>query len=162
MIVGIDGGKPPKLVFAWRETAERWNTDGAPPAHVFSLAAAEKPEGVIRKGRTPASIVSPAGWGMAALFAVQAELRLWIPVNDWKNKLFPGRANVKKEIFCANIVQLLRLEGLDPKDGHDQDQIDAIGIAEAASRLTPKELKSYAVSFRTDPRTVAIRARERR
>jgi hypothetical protein len=50
-------------------------------------------------------------------------------------------------VFCGNIVQAFSLKGLDPRDENDQDVIDAIGIAEAASLFTRKELKRWAVMW---------------
>jgi hypothetical protein len=156
-VCGIDGGKPPKTVFAFQSESDfgtrhgRWNTWRRPPVSHFDLIAAEKPEGVIREYRTPASVISPAGWGMAGLFSVPITpdgMRVWIPTKAWKSKLFGGAFwNAKKEVFCGNIVQAFSLKGLDPRDENDQDVIDAIGIAEAASLFTRKELKRWAVMW---------------
>lgn len=146
MIVGIDPGKPPKTVFAWVDGGNLIY-GSQPPLGRFSLAVAEKPAGVIRVNRTPASVVSPAFWGGAALFSVQADQRAWIPVEDWKRKLLGSAWNMKKAVACANIVQLLKLKDLDPEDDSDQDIIDACGIREAASRFTRKEIKKWLVSW---------------
>jgi hypothetical protein len=152
--VGIDPGKPPKTVFATnicgRGTWGTWLRFRAPISGLITLAIAEKPAGVIRQGRTPASVVSPAGWGMAALFSVQLApdgMRVWIPMEEWKNKLIPNGARMKKEAFCANLVQMFKLEGLDPEKDADQDEIDAVGIAEAGLRFTWKELRKWAVHW---------------
>lgn len=150
MIVGIDGGKPPKLKLATR-TLDGWHVAQAPFPSVALLAAAEKPEGIIREHRTPASVISPAGWGMAGLFAQPAETRVWLPTEFWKTKLRLGPWNTPKVVFCNQIVTYFRLEGLNPRDDSDQDDIDAIGIAIAASRMTEKEIKKYAVSFKESP-----------
>lgn len=157
-VCGIDPGKPPKTVFAhnafgrgsWSHTPE-WLTERKPPCSLFDLVIAEKPEGVIREYRTPASVISPAGWGMAALFSVPVMpdgMRVWIPTKAWKSKLFGERFwNAKKAVFCANIVQAFKLTGLDPENEKDQDAIDAIGVAEAGSRFTRKELKTWLVKW---------------
>lgn len=157
MICGIDGGKPPKTVFAhnnpeeWGLAQGLWFYSRTPPVSHFDLVVAEKPEGVIREYRTPASVISPAGWAMAGLFSVPITpdgMRVWIPTKQWKAKLFGGAFwNAKKSVFCANICQEFKLTGLDPEDENDQDVIDAIGIAEAASRFTRKELKKWRVAF---------------
>lgn len=161
MICGIDGGKPPKTVFAHDAGHEtngatcsvqnKWIATRRPPFSHFDLVAAEKPEGVIREYRTPASVISPAGWGMAGLFSVPITpdgMRVWIPTKAWKSKLLGGAFwNAKKDVFCANIVQAFSLKGLDPRDENDQDVIDAIGIAEAVSLFSRKELKRWAVMW---------------
>lgn len=143
MILGIDPGAPPKTAFAWRDPELGWQTSLVPPAGVFLVAAAEKPAGVIREKRTPASVVSPAFWGGAALFSVQAELRVWLPVEMWKRKLLGSAWNMKKEAACENIREMLRL----PADW-SLDQLDACGVAHAASLMTAKELKGFTVRWK--------------
>jgi hypothetical protein len=151
---GIDPGAPPKTVFAhngfghgsWSHST-KWMTERRPPCSVFTLAIAEKPAGVIRANRTPASVVSPAGWGMAALFSVEAEMRCWVPVEDWKRKLLGSAWNMKKEVACASFVQMFKLTGLDPKNESDQDVIDAIAIGEAGALFTRRELKKWIVKW---------------
>jgi hypothetical protein len=151
---GIDPGKPPKTVFATNMYGDgtwgKWLRTRQPPAGLFSLAIAEKPTGVIRNNRTPASVVSPAGWGMAALFSVQLApdgMRVWIPVEDWKRKLLGSAWNMKKENACRNFVEMFKLVGLDPDNDSDQDEIDAVAIAEAGQRFTRKELKKWQVKW---------------
>ena len=157
-ICGIDPGRPPKTVFAHQSSLDgpdaltgRWHCARKPPASHFDLVIAEKPEGVIRASRTPASVMSPAGWGMAGLFSCNVTddgMRVWIPTKAWKSKLFGEPFwNAKKAVFCANIVQAFGLKGLDPEDDSDQDVIDAIGVAEAGSRFTRKELKAWLVRW---------------
>lgn len=155
---GIDGGKPPKTVFATNAGSTgagvtvrgRWLCSRQPPTCLFTLAIAEKPAGVIRKGRTPASVVSPAGWGMAALFSTPIApdgMRVWIPMEDWKRKLLGSAWNMRKDKACRNFVEMFRLTGLNPEDDADQDEIDAIAIGEAGQRFTRKELKKWQVKW---------------
>lgn len=149
--VGIDAGKPPKTVFAdnWGVLGQ-WMRTREPPPGLYTLAIAEKPTGVIRANRTPASVVSPAGWGMAGLFSVRLAsdgMRVWIPTEDWKRKLLGSAWNMKKASACANFVEMFKLKGLDPNDDADQDEIDAIAIAEAGQRFTRRELRKWAVSW---------------
>lgn len=151
---GIDGGKPPKTVFATNAfgpgTWGKWLRSRQPHTALFTLAIAEKPTGVIRANRTPASVVSPAGWGMAALFSTLLApdgMRVWIPVEDWKRKLLGSAWNMKKASACRNFVEMFKLEGLDPEDDADQDEIDAIAIGEAGQRFTRKELKKWQVKW---------------
>lgn len=155
-ICAIDPGKPPKTVFASSGLptgithGSRWFCARTPPPGVFDLLVAEKPDGVIRKDRTPASVISPAGWGMAALFSIQLAsdgLRLWLPMELWKEKIYRGGSRTKKSVFCAQIVKEFRLVGLDPEDDKDQDVIDAIGLAEAVTRFERKELKKWHVKW---------------
>lgn len=155
-ICAIDPGKPPKTVFAHTDLTgfraithgSRWAISRHPPPGAFDVAVAEKPEGVIRKNRTPASVVSPAGWGMAGLFSVQATRRYWVPTEAWKSRLFgKSFANAKKEVFCGNIIQRFQLHGLDPEADKDQDVIDAIGIAEAFLLFSEKEIKPWLVKW---------------
>lgn len=156
-VCGIDPGAPPKTVFAHKgcEFSEMvhggWHCARKPPVSHFDLIIAEKPEGVIRKDRTPASVISPAGWGMAGLFSVLITadgMRVWIPTKAWKSALF-GEAywNIKKANFCRWIIDAFKLTGLDPENESDQDVIDAIGVAEAGSRFTPRELKKWRVQW---------------
>jgi len=150
---GIDGGKPPKTVFACNHFAvphAKWTTFRQPPVSLFTLVIAEKPTGVIREDRTPASVVSPAGWGMAGLFSTPLApdgMRVWIPVEDWKRKLLGSAWNMKKESACRNFVEMFRLTGLDPENDADQDEIDAIAIGEAGQRFTRRELKKWLVKW---------------
>lgn len=155
-ICAIDPGKPPKTVFASNAYptgityGSRWFCGRTPPFGMFDIIAAEKPTGVIRGNRTPASVVSPAGWGMAGLFSVQLApdgLRCWIPMEDWKEKIYRGGSRTKKEVFCANLVKEFRLMGLDSENEKDQDVIDAIGLAEAVTRFDRKELKKWLVKW---------------
>jgi hypothetical protein len=151
-VVGIDPGKPPKTCFASR-IAERgelrgtWWVQRVPLVSRFDIAVAEKPAGVIRANRTPASVVSPAGWGMAALFSLNVETRLWVPVEDWKRKLLGSAWNMKKENACRNFVEMFKLTGLDPENERDQDEIDAVAIAEAVGLFTRKEIKEWLVKW---------------
>jgi hypothetical protein len=156
-ICAIDPGAPPKTVFAhnafgdgsWSHSIH-WYTERKPPASLFNIVAAEKPTGVIRKGRTPAAVVSPAGWGMAALFScsiVDGGLRLWVPMEAWKDKAYANGARTKKEVFCGWLVQDLRLTGLDPTKDRDQDMIEAIGLAETISKFSRKELTAWRVEW---------------
>lgn len=148
--VGIDAGRPPKTVFASNVCEQGWDRTRQPPCSAFTLAIAEKPTGVIRANRTPASVVSPAGWGMAGLFSVQLApdgMRVWMPVEDWKRKLLGSAWNMKKENACRNFVEMFELKGLDADDEADQDEIDAVAIAEAGQRFTRRELKKWAVSW---------------
>lgn len=151
---GIDAGKPPKTVFATNMygagTWGKWLRSRQPAAGLFVLAIAERPTGVIRANRTPASVVSPAGWGMAALFSLQLApdgMRVWIPTEDWKRKLLGSPWNMRKDKACANFVEMFKLEGLDPENERDQDEIDAVAIAEAGQRFTRRELKKWAVAW---------------
>lgn len=157
--VGIDGGKPPKTVFAHnvgtdtgpaRARGWSWLTSRHPPAHLFSLAIAERPGAIIWKGRTGDSVISPAGWSMAALFSVGLApdgMRVWIPTEQWKRKLLGSAWNMKKANACRNFVDMFKLMGLDPDDDNDQDEIDAVAIAEAGQRFTRKELKKWQVKW---------------
>ncbi len=148
--VGIDGGKPPKTVFAENVEAMGWGCTRTPPAHLFTLAIAERPGAIIWKGRTGDSVISPAGWSMAALFSVQLApdgLRVWIPTEQWKRKLLGSAWNMKKANACANFVEMFKLVGLDPENDADQDEIDAVAIAEAGQRFTRKELKKWQVKW---------------
>lgn len=155
--VGIDGGKPPKTVFAHNVPGVtpgggsiHWTTSRQPPAHLFTLALAERPDGVIRENRTPASVLVPAGWGMAGLFSVQLApdgMRVWIPLEAWKRKLLGSAWNMRKDKACRNFCEMFRLEGLDPENDADQDEIDAIAIANAGQRFTRKELKQWQVKW---------------
>lgn len=155
-ICAIDPGKPPKTVFASDgyptgiTHGSRWFCGRTPPPGAFDIIAAEKPTGVIRANRTPASVISPAGWGMAGMFSLQLApdgMRCWIPMEDWKEKIYRGGSRTKKEVFCANLVKEFRLVGLDAEDEKDQDVIDAIGLAEAVTRFTRKELKKWHVKW---------------
>lgn len=155
MICGIDAGTlgSKKLVFCWQTDAGAWEQDHRPPAGVFELAAVEgqipNPKWA-RKGLMTLSFGAGAG-----LFAVDAAVRVVLPPAVWKNKLVRGGVGLPKAVFCRNIVQLFKLPAdLDPEDDADQDKIDAIGILEAAKKLTPKEIKKHAEAFRTDPRTI--------
>lgn len=146
MIVGIDGGKPPKTVWAWKGPSVRgWLR--SPPGQPFSLAVVEKPAGVIRKGRTPASVISPAFWGGAAVFSVQAERRIAVSPEQWKRKLLGAAWNMEKRAACRNFVDFFNLEGLDPEDDGDQDVIDAIAISEAGALFTEKEIKKCLIKW---------------
>ncbi len=152
--VGIDGGKPPKTVFAcnvplWADQGQ-WSCWRHPPAGLFTLAIAERPGAIIWKGRTGDSVISPAGWGMAALFSVQLVpdgMRVWIPTEQWKRKLLGSAWNMKKESACRNFIEMFKLVGLDPENDADQDEIDAVAIAEAGQRFTRKELKKWQVKW---------------
>lgn len=155
-VCAIDPGKPPKTVFAaslartGTTYGSRWYCGRTPPQGAFDVVAAEKPTGVIRANRTPASVVSPAGWGMAGLFSVElapAGIRCWIPMEDWKERIYRGGSRTKKEVFCTNLVKEFGLHGLDPEADKDQDVIDAIGLAEAVTRFTQKELKKWLVKW---------------
>lgn len=149
-VCGIDPGAPPKTAFAWRGPAPLgWRVERKPPpGKFFDVAVAEKPTGVIRADRTPASIVSPAGWGMAALFSVGAVIRIWMPMEAWKEKLFPGGSRMRKAAFCANIKQMLCPGSLlDPEKDADQDELDAMGIAHATTKFAMKELKKWRVEW---------------
>lgn len=87
---------------------------------------------------------------MAGLFAVRLAsdgMRVWIPTEDWKRKLLGSAWNMKKASACANFVEMFKLKGLDPNDDADQDEIDAIAIAEAGQRFTRRELRKWAVSW---------------
>jgi hypothetical protein len=149
LVCGIDPGKPPKTEFALVGCKYKtpYEIRRLPPAADFDLAIAEKPTGVIRANRTPASVVSPAGWGMAALFSVNADMRVWIPTEEWKRKLLGSAWNMKKESACRNFIEMFQLTGLDPENDSDQDEIDAIAIAESGRRFTKKELKKWAVKW---------------
>jgi hypothetical protein len=153
---GIDGGKPPKTVFAsniWPDASDHsrvWCTNREPVVGLYTLAIAERPTGVIRTNRTPASVVSPAGWGMAALFSTALApdgLRVWIPTEEWKRKLLGSAWNMRKDKACRNFVEMFGLKGLDPENEADQDEIDAIAIGEAGQRFTRKELKKWQVKW---------------
>lgn len=155
-ICAIDPGAPPKTAFAHNRAEEggiahgHFFTTRQPPVSCFDIIAAEKPTGVIRKGRTPASVVSPAGWGMAALFSCNTTadgVRLWVPMEAWKDKAYPNGSRTKKEAFCGWIVADLGLKGLDPEDDNDQDVIEAVGLAETISRFTRKELNKWRVKW---------------
>jgi hypothetical protein len=155
-ICAIDPGKPPKTVFASNgfptgiTHGSKWFCGRTPPPGVFAIIAAEKPAGVIRVNRTPASVISPAGWGMAGMFSLQLAgdgLRCWIPMEAWKEKIYRGGSRTKKAVFCAQLVKEFRLVGLDPEDESDQDVIDAIGLAEAVTRFDRKELKKWHVKW---------------
>lgn len=121
-----------------------------PPVSCFDIIAAEKPTGVIRANRTPASVVSPAGWGMAALFScnVTADgVRLWVPMEAWKDKAYANGARTKKSAFCAWLVADYRLQGLDPEDDSDQDVIEAIGLFKTLAKFSQRELKKWIVKW---------------
>lgn len=148
MICGIDGGKPPKTVFAWSDE-NGLQVSRKPPVSHFDLVIAEKPAGRIRANRTPASVVSPAGWAMAGLFSVpitEDGMRVWIPTEDWKRKLLGAAWNMKKEAACRNFCDMFGLS-FNPENEKDQDVIDAVAIMEAGSRFTRKELKQWVVKF---------------
>jgi len=157
LICCIDPGAPPKTVFAHDcETEGSWEHGGrvgvqrSPPVSHFDIVAAEKPTGVIRAGRTPASVVSPAGWGMAALFAcnVTADgVRLWIPMEAWKDKAYPNGARTKKEAFCGWLVADFKLKGLDPESDSDQDVIEAIGLFKTLAKFSRKDLNKWRVKW---------------
>lgn len=151
---GIDGGKPPKTVFAHNSfgvgTWGKFLRERRPPTSLFTLAIAERPGAIIWKGRTGDSVISPAGWGMAALFSVQLVpdgMRVWIPTEQWKRKLLGSAWNMKKAQACANFVQMFHLVGLDPENDADQDEIDAVAIAEAGQRFTRRELRKWLVKW---------------
>lgn len=160
-VCGIDPGAPPKTIFAHTATSEfgevhprersgGWVITRKPPVSCFDIVAAEKPTGVIRANRTPASVVSPAGWGMAALFScnVTADgVRLWVPMEAWKDKAYPNGARTKKSAFCGWLVADLQLTGLDPEADRDQDIIEAIGLSETLARFTRKELNNWRVKW---------------
>lgn len=84
---------------------------------------------------------------MAALFSSNADMRLWIPVEDWKRKLLGSAWNMKKENACRNFVEQFKLTGLDPENERDQDEIDAVAIAEAVGLFTRKEIKEWLVKW---------------
>lgn len=95
-------------------------------------------------------MVSPAGWGMAALFSTSIApdgMRVWIPVEAWKRKLLGSAWNMRKDKACRNFCEMFALRGLDPENDADQDEIDAIAIAQAGQRFTRKELKKWAVQW---------------
>jgi hypothetical protein len=153
-VVGIDPGEPPKTVFF------HGVADSTPPPWAFQVAIAERPENHIWKGRSAAGVISPAGWGMGALFAVKAEERYWVPTTVWKTALLPTlgdselRANSKKAKFCAALLRLKRSfhpeldwSWMDPEMDRHQDMIDAFGIWYSYFLLTPKQLKRYRVAF---------------
>lgn len=153
---GIDGGKPPKTVFAANAGVRDgnfsggWATVRVPPVSHYTLAIAERPGAIIWKGRTGDSVISPAGWGMAALFSVNLApdgMRVWIPTEQWKRKLLGSAWNMKKESACRNFVEMFKLTNLDPEKDADQDEIDAIAIGEAGQRFTRKELKKWQVKW---------------
>lgn len=50
----------------------------------------------------------------------------FLKVQDWKERLFPGMANVAKGVYCSRIRGLLNDADAQPTT---LDQIDAIGIA---------------------------------
>ncbi len=92
----------------------------------------------------------PAGWGMAGLFSVQLApdgMRVWIPLEVWKRKLLGSAWNMRKDKACRNFSEMFKLEGLDPEDDADQDEIDATAIGEAGQRFTRKELKRWQVKW---------------
>jgi hypothetical protein len=151
---GIDGGKPPKTVFATNAygagTWGKWLRSRQPPRGFFTLVIAERPGAVIWKGRTGDSVISPAGWSMAALFSIDLApdgMRVWIPTEQWKRKLLGSAWNMKKAAACSNFVEMFKLTGLDPENDADQDEIDAVAIAEAGQRFTRKELKKWQVQW---------------
>lgn len=157
MICAIDPGAPPKTVFAhdaigdgsWAHST-RWGITRKPPCSLFELVAAEKPTGVIRKGRTAASILSPGGWGMAALFScsvVEGGWRLWVPMEAWKDRAYANGARTKKSVFCAWLVKDNKLTGLDPENDADQDVIEAIGLAVTLAKFSRKEMKPWRVAW---------------
>jgi hypothetical protein len=151
--VGIDGGKPPKTVFATNMHDAgvcKWHCSRQPMAGLFTLAIAERPGAIIWKGHTGDSVISPAGWSMAALFSVDLApdgMRVWIPTEQWKRKLLGSAWNMKKASACANFVEMFKLVGLDPENDADQDEIDAVAIAEAGQRFTRKELRKWQVKW---------------
>ncbi len=149
---GIDGGKPPKTVFASNAHSDgpQWLRSRLPFVSLFTLAIAERPGKTIWAGRSPDSVISPAGWGMAGLFSVQLApdgMRVWIPTEAWKRKLLGSAWNMKKANACRNFVEMFHLAGLDPDKDSDQDEIDAVAIAEAGQRFTRKELKKWQVKW---------------
>lgn len=148
IVCGIDGGKPPKTSFAFQKDGV-WRIFRQPPAKMFDLVAAEKPTGVVRSGRTPASMVSSGGWGMAGLFSCHLAyhgVRVWLPTEVWKRKLLGGAWAMRKEKACANFVRRFGLE-LDPQNPADQDGIDAVAIAAAAEMLDSKEIRKWLVQW---------------
>jgi hypothetical protein len=146
--ISIDPGKlgGPKLLFCHQTDANQWRIDSAPPVGVFEIAAAEGQIPNPKWGRQ--GLMTLAGGGMAALFAVDAALRLVLPPRIWKGKLIDNGGALPKAVACRNLKRLLRMpDDLDPEDDADQDVIDAIGIHAAIAKLKAKELKQYAVGF---------------
>lgn len=60
-----------------------------------------------------------------------------LPVREWKNLALPGCSGMPGDIFCANIRQKYA------PHVENHNQLDAIGMAIAASRLAPAQLKKY-------------------
>jgi hypothetical protein len=60
-----------------------------------------------------------------------------LPVRTWKNLALPGCAGMPGDVYCRNFQQRYA------PDVHDTDILDAMGIALAASRMTPAQLKKH-------------------
>jgi hypothetical protein len=62
---------------------------------------------------------------------------VWVllKVRDWKNLALPGCAGMPGDVFCMNLRQRYALRVT------DTDELDAIGIAFAASKLSLPQLK---------------------
>ncbi len=107
---------------------------GSPPTgRPFTLLVCERPH---THGKASAAACIAMGvWAGWLAAQVNAERTLCMPPQVWKQILIPGFANAPKAQYCANIVQMLSLEGLDPKDPIDQDTIDAHGLCAVAAKL---------------------------
>jgi hypothetical protein len=64
-------------------------------------------------------------------------LYVLLPVWTWKNLVLPGCAGYPGDVFCRNFQQKYAPHVT------DHNQLDALGIALAASRLTLAELKKF-------------------
>lgn len=128
--------KPAKLpVWAFDCPEERVHFFvGKAPEYIhFDLLVCERPH---THGKSSGvGLITMGVWAGWLAAQVNAERTLCMPPQVWKDILIPRFATVKKELFCANIIQLLGLEGLDPKVDADQDIIDAHGLCAVAAKL---------------------------
>ncbi len=128
--------KPAKLpVWCCDSNLYRRQAISRPPSRgwTFDLLVCERPH---THGKASAAACITMGvWAGWLAAQVNAERTLCMPPQVWKQILIPGFANAPKAQYCANIVQMLGLEGLDPKDPIDQDAIDAHGLCAVAAKL---------------------------
>ncbi len=61
-----------------------------------------------------------------------------LPVRTWKDLVLPGCAGYPGDVFCRNFAQKYA-----PGVAANHNHLDAMGIALAASRLSPAQLKKF-------------------
>jgi hypothetical protein len=145
---GPKSKKPAKLpVWVWHrievDKEDYWVEVAYPPPGRIDLLVAERPHTHGPAGAEACITMGVwAGWLAAQVGAART---LCMPATVWKDILFPSFGKAPKAIYCANIVQMLNLKGLNPKVDADQDIIDAHGLCAVAAKLvTEGSVDAYA------------------